>query len=353
MKVLMVGVDEKRVGGMWEIAKKYLLSETFCKKTDLRYIATATEGSVLHRGFFMLKRLWTIRQVLDLDNPDIVHIHMAEKGSVFRKGMVLKMAKRRGCKVILHLHAGPFVSWYHTLSPSIRGYVLGILRGADLIITLGKYWEQELKTILPSASVTYLYNGVEVPERNWYDLNAKYIVYMGVLKRTKGIYDLLEAMRRINEKLPKDQKLLLCGYDMTGDVEGRIRDSGLSERVQLLGWVDEKEREKLLRSAAISVLPSYFEGLSVAVLEAMAYGVPVVTTDISTMREIVGDRIHLVKPGDVENLASQLLELSDSPYLRQEYSRIEYQRAKTIFRLDFMLQSTLDIYEELLKETAS
>ena len=98
----------------------------------------------------------------------------------------------------------------------------------------------------------------------------------------------------------------------------------------------------------ISVLPSYYEGLSMTVLEAMAKGIPLVTTNISTMPEVVSRPEMLVDPGNVTALANTMLKLSDDRDLRMELSHEEFEMIKTKFSLETMISRSLSIYREIL-----
>lgn len=344
MHVLMAGVGPERVGGMWTVAQCYLEDKDFCNKTGLAYIPTSTNGSIVKRSLFMLRGYWKIWRHLKRCRPDIVHIHMAEKGSTFRKGFVAKMAKKNGAKVIIHMHAGPFMAWYHTLDESKQGKIRQIFSVADRFFVLGGYWKEEMAQIVDRDKLEVLYNGIPVLEENPYSLQSKDIAYFGVFKKEKGIYDLIDAIALIDTRLNKDIMVRLCGKDMEGDIGAYITQRGLDHRIKLMGWCDAVQRDAVLRGAAVSVLPSYFEGLSMTVIEAMAYGVPMLTTSISTMPELLGGRITRVAPGDVQALAETLLKLIEDPQLRKQWSEIEYSRAKEVFSLENNLKQTYQAY---------
>lgn len=349
MNVLMVGVGPERLGGMWTVAQCYLENEDFCDKTGLAYIPTSTNGSILKRSLFMLCGYWKIWKHLRRVKPSVVHIHMAEKGSTFRKGFVAKMAKKHGCKVVIQMHAGPFMAWYETLEPKKQNKVEEILSYADKFFVLGDYWKEQMARLVNPNKMDVLYNGIPIPESNAYSLQSKDLVFFGVFKKEKGIYDLIDAMALVDSCLDKDIKLKLCGKDLEGNIHAYIAEKGLTDRIQLMGWCGAAERDEILRHAAIDILPSYFEGLSMTVIEAMAYGVPMLTTNISTMGELLGDGIRRVEPGDVQALADTILQLMNDPSLRKQWSDQEYDRAKNIFAIEKNIQKTYDTYCELLQ----
>lgn len=352
MNVLMVGVSADRVGGMWTVAKSYINSREYNEKTHLSYIATSTNGSALKRMLCMLKGYHKARHILRSGRTDIVHLHMAEKGSTYRKGVLAKWGKQAKARVIIHLHAGPFMAWFHSLSDYRQKKVIKILNYADCVVVLGEYWKRELKSIIPEHKISVLYNGVVCPQQNNYRIQAKNIVYFGVMRKEKGIYDLLEALSEIDHRLDPKTKVILCGTDLTGEIENVIEGYHLKGRVILTGWIGEEARQKVFSEAMLDILPSYYEGLSMSVIEAMAYGIPVLTTNISTMPELLGEEARLIEPGDIKGLSERILELAENGEERIRLSDSQYRRAVSLFSEDKFIKNTLQLYEQLLLKTA-
>ena len=348
INVLMVGVGPKRVGGMWSVAEQYISSHEYNSRVNLSYIPTSTNGSILMRIIYMIKGYIRILWILMTKPIDIVHIHMAEKGSTFRKGEVAKWAKKKNKKVIIHLHAGPFMAWYETLSNRDRERIKKIFCYADSVLVLGQYWKNELARIVQIDKLKVLYNGVDCPIENPYSSDSRNIVFFGVMRKEKGIYDLIEAIKCIKNQLPSDIKVILCGNDMEGDIAETINRVGLSSRIEMTGWVTGSRKKEIYDNAMIDILPSYYEGLSMTVLEAMARGIPVITTNISTMPEVIGENGILIKPGDVFSLAQEILCLSKDLEKRKKMSQEEFYRASSLFSNQVFINKTLNEYKRLL-----
>lgn len=347
MKVLMVGVGPQRLGGMWTVSEVYLNNKVYNEQNKLIYVATSTCGSIIKRIICMLIGYVKVLFHLCFSNVDLVHIHMAEKGSAFRKGYIAKWARNMKKKVVIHLHAGPFMNWYSTLDNSTKKKIVEIFNTADKVLVLGEYWKKELTQIIPEEKLCVLYNGVSCPSMNYYKVGNRNIVFMGVLRKEKGIYDLLEAIHNIDGKLDDDIKVQLCGNDLEGDIQQVIDRYILSDRIKMLGWINSSQREDILKNAMIVVLPSYFEGLSMSVIEGMMYGVPIVTTNISTMPELLGKDAWLHKPGDAYALGERLLFLSNSEAERKKISEQVYLRATNIFSETNFIKTTLEIYASI------
>lgn len=349
IRVLMVGVSSKRNGGMWTVAQNYMNSGRLKQDVELKYIATSTNGTKITRLVCMLWGYCRILMYLLSHKVDIVHVHMAEKGSVFRKGVAVKLGKRFGCRIIIHMHAGPFIHWYETKSMKVQARISNILNCADKVLVLGEYWKDSLKEILPIEKMEVLYNGVIIPTENDYNFLSKNIIYMGVIKKEKGIDELLQAMKQLDPILDKEIKLYLYGKDLDGDIEKKIIQYQLEDRVIPGGWIEGGEKEKVFKDAMLVVLPSFFEGLSMSIIEAMSYGIPVVTTEISTMRELVGEEITLVQPGHADALAREIYKYCMQEELRKRDSFYLYERAKKFFSIENNVSRLLQIYKNLLQ----
>ena len=350
MNVLMVGVDRNRIGGMWTVAETFINDEWFNKNVKLYYVATSTGGSKIKRVCKMIDGYFKVIEILASKKIDIVHIHMAEKGSVYRKNIVIKMAKMFGVTVVVQMHAGPILAWYESLPLKKQFSVSKILNSADRILVLGEYWKKQMVKIVNANKIEVLYNGAECPSQNLYNIDGKYILYMGVFKKAKGIYDLIDAIKIIDNQLPPDIKVYLCGMDENGKTKKYVMEHGLNNRIVMPGWIDKGTRLELFKNTQICVLPSYFEALSMTVIEAMCYGIPIVTTNISTMPELLGNKITLIQPGNVPQLANEILSLNQNTNLRMKMSNIEYQRAKRKFSVDIIMKKTINIYNSLIND---
>ena len=349
LNVLMVGVDEGRIGGMWSVAETYIKNETYNKRINLKYVATSTGGSKFRRTRKMLSGYMKIIVCMTRKDVDIVHIHMAEKGSVYRKGLVIKLAKLFKIKTVVQMHAGPIMSWYNTLGDKQKKKVKLILNSPDRLLALGDYWKEQLCEIVPDNKINVLYNGTDCSADNRYNSGGNYITFMGMITKRKGAYDLIDAIKLIDKDLPPKIKIVLCGFDEENQAQEYAKGLNLAHEMVFPGWIDKEKKNEILQNTCISVLPSYFEGLSMTVIESIAFGIPIVTTNISTMSEIVGDSIHLVNPGDINDLSETIKGLVSNKSKRLEQSCYLYERAKKIFSIEKNIDETLRIYNDCLK----
>lgn len=143
-----------------------------------------------------------------------------------------------------------------------KEYITNWNIGLDIKILL-KRLVSMITSKAPNAKVDVLYNAVPTYKDNPRNKEAKNVLFLGRLGKRKGTYDLLNAIKNIEEDLPKDVKFYLCG---DGDIEGinkEIDKLNISKWIAHVGWIDSNEKKEIYNTIAINVLPSYNEGLPI------------------------------------------------------------------------------------------
>ena len=346
----MVGVDESTRGGMWTVVENYLSAPEFVKSCNLRYVPTSIVGNPVKKVLFMEKGFREIRKIFRTEQVDLLHVHMSERGSVFRKGWVMRYAKKHGAKILLHMHGAEFEPWYRSLSEKRQTQVREILDLADAVVILGDYWKEFISSLLADpGKLRVVHNAVEIPEAPLYDPQSSRLLFLGAVSRRKGIYDLLDAMQQIDSRLDPRWKLEIYGPDVIGNIAEEIQNRKLQSRVSYCGWLTPEKRPQVLRETAVNLLPSYHEGLPMTIMEAMAAGIPSVTTSVAAIPEAVNAQNGvLLRPGDVRGLGEAILDLCADPALRQEKSICARRDAEEKFALSRHICAIHQIYKELL-----
>lgn len=347
-RVLMVGSDLSVKGGIVSVLKNYLGYDGW-KENDISFVATHEEGPVWKKAWFFLKALRKIENLLRRGSFDIVHIHVSERGSFTRKAMVLRLAKRKHCKVILHHHGAEFLDFYQQSSRAKKKKISSILGEADWNLVLSRRLVPIYKEISPEAQIQCLYNTVRTPEKNQYDPNAREFTMLGRLAERKGTFDLLDTIKQIDSVLDPDVKFNLCG---DGDIElvrEKIRELEIEHRIHHLGWVDGNEKDAILRRTMAHVLFSYNEGLPMSILETMGRGIVNIATRVAAIPEVItdGETGFLVEPGDREALARVLLAVSGDASLRKQVSGNAFAYIGSEFSLESGVARLEQIYGSL------
>jgi glycosyltransferase involved in cell wall biosynthesis len=270
---------------------------------------------------------------------DVVHVHMSFGGSAFRKLVLLRVAGCFGVPTILHLHGSEFAVFCDRLSPRLRALLVRTMGRAARIVVIGSFWRQFLAGLgIDDRKVAVVANGVPLPPKRSEPSEpggSCRIVYLGALGRRKGTSDLLQALA--------SPRLGCLAWDAVvagnGDVNGFRAEAaalGISGRVAFPGWVGAAETQRLLGSAGVFVLPSYNEGLPVAVLEAMASGVAVVTTRVGAIPDlgIEGAAGFLIEPGSIGDLADRIATLLGDAALRARFGAEGRRRVESEFTIE-------------------
>ena len=346
--VLMVGTHLEAAGGIRAVVQGYLEGGLFNRFPGV-YVHTHANGSVWRKAYCALRGYLAIAwYLLTLDAP-LVHMHVASRASFWRKSIVCLMARLRGRPYILHLHGGEFARFYQDeCGPREKRYVRWIFENAALVLALSDEWRQRLLRICPRATIEVLVNAVSLPEPRV--LNeptplAPRVLFLGHLERAKGTYDLVHAFARVAERFP--QARLVCGGDGAIEhVRTLAQQLGISDRVECPGWLGLEQKRRALATAAIFALPSYAEGLPMALLEAMSWGLPVVTTPVGGIPQVVTHEMNgwLVEPGHIDELAAALSVLLEHPTTRSRLGKAARSTIEAHYTLDRALQRLGEFY---------
>lgn len=181
-----------------------------------------------------------------------------------------------------------------------------------------------------------------------YHTGEEYFLYVGTIQPRKNLITLLEAYARLlaEGKLPRRVRLVLAGRPgwLCEGILARAWQADLADQVILPGYVPVEDLAALLSGAVAFVFPSWYEGFGLPVLEAMACGVPVITSNTSSLPEVAGDAALLINPAEVGDLANAMACLYDDKALRQDLSQRGQARARA-FRWEVCAERVLEVLE--------
>jgi glycosyltransferase involved in cell wall biosynthesis len=188
--------------------------------------------------------------------------------------------------------------------------------------------------------------------RQRYRTGSQYLLYVGSLQPRKNLPTLVRAFGAAVRAKAIDPsiRLVLAGKQgwLPEDLGGIASDEGVKDRVELPGYVPDTDLSALLSGALAYILPSYYEGFGLPVLEAMACGTPVICSDVSSLPEVAGDAAMLVDPHDIAGLAHAMTRICNDPILRQTLIQLGLQRAKT-FSWQTCARTVMDVLETVGK----
>jgi len=303
------GTREK--GGMGRIVDNFT-SDLQSNAPDVAFTVIDTYGPGRFRRmpFYFAWAVLRLAATLLAGRAELLHVHMADYGSVLRKGIIVALGSLFRVPVVLHLHAGRFPEQMERSGPFTRRAIAWVIGACDEIVVLGDYWRQFTAATFPNARrITVLPNAVPgpaaVPERP--RGGPVRLLFLGRLIPIKGVNILLDALATPACR-GRDWVLTVAGDGDRATYQEQAERLGLAGRVTFTGWLTPEQCRGHLAMADVLVQPSLFEGLPMAVLEAMAYGLAIVATRVGSVHEAVADGCSglLVEPGDAAVLAAAL-----------------------------------------------
>lgn len=258
-----------------------------------------------------------------------------------------------------------FPEYHLPLNRRFLGLMLPkFMRRADAFIAVSENTRRDVTRLMgiPAEKITVIYEGVHPlfrpildraaleRVRASYNLPARFILFFSTIEPRKNLLTLLDAYAALLQHEPNVPPLVVAGrkgwlYDQS---LRRIRELGLTERVQLTDWIASEDVPALLNLAEVFVYPSLYEGFGLPPLEAMACGTPVISSNASSLPEVIGDAGILVAPRDVGGFALALTRVLNDDALRQGLRAKGLAQASR-FTWEHAARETLAVYEKVRK----
>lgn len=315
---------------------------------DVFSIDTSLKNNIYSRGFNLKRKVsQTLRihnqkkQLKGLINEKHISVlHIATSGGTgfLRDYFLLKYAKRRGIKTILHLHYGRFKNNY--LSNSFTSFLCKkCCRFSDLIICI----DEPTKKFLDSQKISnrLIYNPIKMTT-NTYSPSSEQIIYIGNVLSTKGVLELVNAFKKYN--VAKKYNLKIIGpvdesfYPCLNITDG--------DNIYICGPQNHDETMNELCKSKVLILPSYSEGMPYSILESMARSIPVVATDVGNIPFMLNGCGIIIKPKSEEDIFNALTKLEDKDVcLRLSVSSFE--RAMNMFSSKVIVNELLNLWRTI------
>ena len=314
-KVLVVATSRKTRGGITAVVKAHETGAQW-KKYHCRWIQTHRDGNLMRKALYFISAL--VEYLCLLPFYDIVHIHVGLRTSVDRKLIFAKIAKLYTKKIIIHFHPA---TEKHLFDEQFRYKIKELFSCADLLLVLAPQWIRWINQAYPEShfKMQVLYNPCPIVVRD-YEKKQNNILFAGTLSERKGYNRLLEAFAKIAAQY-RDWKIVFAGNGQIDAAKELQHSLSIPEgQVQYLGWVVGAEKERAFQEASIYCLPSWGEGFPMGVLDAWAYGIPVVTTPVGGIPDIItnGENGFVYEVNDIDKLAEYLVLLMNSRELRDK-----------------------------------
>lgn len=306
-RVLVVGPDFKNHrGGIGEIIQSY--AKEF---EQFNFIPTYKYHSknILKSIYFCKQAFKFVYYLINNRRIKIIHIHFSSYGSFFRKSLIVLLSKAASKKVIFHCNGSEFQLFYKN-SGLLKYYIRYILRISNMIVCVSPQWKTFFNSIVYLKKIDIVNNPVAPSYFNKILSHKETIqfLFLGRVGERKGIFDLLRSITLLSDNKKNYMRLIVGGDGDISRLNETITNLKLQNVVFYKGWVTGKEKYDLLRTSDVYVLPSYNEGLPISILEAMSYGMPIISTPVGGIPEVVkdGENGFMNKPGDFLSLSNSL-----------------------------------------------
>jgi glycosyltransferase involved in cell wall biosynthesis len=356
-KICMIVQNPMVKGGIAAVVNGYRGS-MLEKKFTVSYVESYKDGGKFTKLLKSIKGYFHFAKVLLLEKPELVHIHSSFGPSFYRKIPFIYMASWAKKPIINHCHGADFDSFYLNASNIKKKLIKKIYNKCTVMIALSDEWKERLSLIVQNDHIELIENYSRIHEDAIIEkVNQKIngqILFLGEIGQRKGCYDIPAVVERVVEKFP-NVKFVLGG---TGDIEtiqNLLREKGVENNVVFPGWVRGQEKDRLLRESDIFFLPSYNEGMPMSILDAMGYGLPIVSTCVGGIPKIVhdGENGHVCKPGDAQAFSDALIKILLNEDLWKKYSETSVEIVRQGYSFEEHIKRLARLYKKTLTTTSA
>ncbi|UFS98890.1 glycosyltransferase family 4 protein [Nocardia huaxiensis] len=323
------------------------------KNWDIHHVATHRKGGTATKIAAYVASFPVYFYQLAVFRPTVVHIHVSSYGSFVRKYIFELIARALRRPVVLHVHGSDFRVFYDRGSTLLQAAMRDSLRGAKAVIALGNPWGEALRGITADARILVIPNAVELSTKvNQFPDGEVQVLFLGEIGERKGTFTLLDAWKRMVDAAdgPVRARLTIVGHGDSDRARKQVADLGIGDTVEVLGWVTMEQRAEIVNNSQILALPSLREGQPMAILEAMAKGMCVISCPVGGIPDQIPEGCGLlVTPGEVEPLAEALTSVLRDDQLRARLGTGAWERVRDEFDIDVIWRRFDALYREVAR----
>ena len=347
-RVLMLGPSIDAQGGMATVERNII--EAVKRNGDSVDFISTYEDAKKFRKLLVAGTAYA-RYLTRLGGCDLVHIHMASRGSFDRKQVFMRAAFRRCKPVVVHMHGSEFGVWYEKeCNEAKRVQIKEAFGSCAKVIVLSEEWRAIFveNRICDPGKLVVLHNAVEIPAQPVDIRMRQDVLFLGRLGARKSPDVLLRAAKTVLESHP--QVRFRFGGD--GDVakyQALAKELGIAGSCDFLGWTTGKQKEEAIRASRIYCLPSKHEGMPMSVLEAMSYGLATIATPVGGVPQVIQDGVngYLMPVDDSDRLAQIIDALLDDDALAVRIGTAGRKSIVDSFGMESFVRDLIHVYEEV------
>lgn len=346
-RVLSIGPEYSNPrGGIAQVAfyyDKYIFE-------NFKYIANSCEGSKFKKLMCAIKSVIQFIYYAITDRKlKLVHIHTAANISFERSAFFVYLAKIFGLTPIMHVHSGAILQ-YCERKPE---FVKKVLSDCKLIIVLADIWKEFFEnTMSITNEIVILENIIPVPtvKRGSFNDGKMHLLFLARVVEPKGILDLADAIIENKENF-RDKIVLHVGGEGEDlrELQSRIETAAVQDIIKCEGWIVDEQKEFLLNNCDVFILPTHFEAISLSILEAMSYEMPILATAVGGIPTIVenGKNGILFPPHSKKDIALSINYFLDHKELLRKFGLSSHETVVKFFP-ENVSQHIENIYTRML-----
>jgi len=282
----------------------------------------------------------------------LIHINLASNGSTYTALVFSYISKMFGIPVIYHLHGCGFKEFYEGLNDKMKNRVLNMFHRSKRILVLGKLWEDFFvgKLGISQEQVTILPNAIPSPNVGNKELSKDHLKFLflgevGVRKRVEVL------IRAFGQLTGYNWKLIIAGNGDLPKYQKIAEECGITEKMEFTGWLGAEKVQKLLDTSDVFILPSSMEIHPMAIIEAMANKLSVITTPVGVISEFATheENCLISEVDDIDGLANEVKKLIENPLMVRKLGDAGYNTFVEKFEIKEYNKKMLKIYSEILE----
>lgn len=342
-----IGPGEDTPGGMLSVIKGYISSEYLNEYNQIHVVSVTPDHKIKTFIACYLK----LKRLIKTQSIDIVHIHMSERGSCIRTFFFIGLCNRKHVPVIVHSHGSEIEPWYASLNSIEKQMFDKRMRSVSAILVLTPGWTDFWSRIVSPKIIHIIPNYIQtnpIKEKEYLMDGCLKILFMGQIGDRKGTFDLVKAVKILKERKHKVH-LDICGDGDQEKCKELIKKEGLSNEVEVLGWIAGERKRLELEKADCLVLPSRYESFGIVLLEGMANQLPCICGDGGYSKEIIKNNEDgfVIRSGNETSIAEALEKLYDKN-LTQKMGQRAYCDVKQFYSEERVVGNLKEVYSTLL-----
>jgi len=383
-KILFIGPYPPPYSGP-EMGMKLFLESSLTDHFKIYHLKTNVRKSNVNKGRFDYQMIFAfflfvfrlIHMIIRF-HPELVYypITPTQTGWIGRDLWCLLICRLLSIKTIIHLRGSHFNLNFKTFHPIVRKLIKYACKGVSLALVQANCLRDQFNGLLPKNKVAVLYNAIDTDEydtENIYEFSPTQIFFMGHMTKAKGYCDLVRAIPLVADKF-ENINFYFAGtlregergvffdqttgkpfdYENPFDIHQDISTGKYSKNYKYLGVVSGKKKIAILKKINIFILPSYSEGFSRSILEAMSLGKPIICSPVGAHKDVIQDGVNgfIVKPGDVKMIAQKIVFLLNDTEKRNRIAKTNYKYVRNNFDINLIVHQMKEYIEQVIKTDA-